>query len=62
MIDFFKKAVNDTIQQVEKYGFAYVWKKAVMEEVVKYSNFKVTNDEGFWKIEKVDNNTKKEYY
>jgi len=55
MVNFFEKAINDTIQQVEKYGVAYVWKKAVMEEVVKAHNFKATKNEGYWKIEKVDN-------
>lgn len=55
MIDFFKKAVNDTTVQVYKYGYAYVWKKTVMLEVAKNQDFEVIKDVDFWHIKLVDN-------
>ena len=57
--DFFKKAVNETIKQVYHFGFAYVWRKTVMEEVAKVDDFKVIKNKDFWHIKLVDNTLKK---
>ena len=56
MVDFFRKAVNDTTTQVYEYGYAYVWKKTVMLEVAKNADMVVIAEKDFWKIKLKEKN------